>query len=804
MDLPTYTNIWRIEKRLYKLYDFRLPMPLPVVTLGVLLGVCAVWFALMGVLRVPFATPWHVLWLVPPGLITFLATRPVIEGKRLTELLFSQGRFLTEARVYTRLAPEREPAEITVAVRVWHRDPAAGPLPAPTGKATAKRKVTKRADEKGGRARPPRPALPPGQAPELPAPAPGPKELERVREGRRAEAERESALKGEPVAPAAPQAPADPAKGGTARAGTGAPSGRQEHTRPGGAAEEEREPREEAVETETAAEAVPPVPAERAGTGAGPRERRPGPEPEQDEPATTPAAELPEPTALPSAAPDLAPAEEAPAPAPSGSTAERNGETERPAASVDRRGLGTKILNYFGFALHRMPAQRDARPPEDEEEEQPAGGSAGGQGSDMRSRLAAERGAAHGPAPIPGAPRTPEELAASLDMEQRDREWYSSLHTSSGETPWPLSSKAAYEIGDTGPMAAPAADDEAGEEPVDNTMARRRAEEMMAAPEPYREPLASSAENASSEETGGARPQAGLPPLSGPPAAPEDVSREPGAAPAPGGRNESPGAGAARPGTEEQQGTPEAAGHESLKHDSAAGSGTIRHERTAAPPPERGRARGLGAPATPQEARDQEPRSLRRRPHAEPWNLPGYGRGSGGAEESADAQGPASGTPSALSGDAKPDLQLDHGTDEHESLSGVLGGPAPGPRDTKGGDSGDEHAPAAGPPAASGGSEDCGEGRPTADGAGGAAHPGQDEPPERGDRMSVLDHHLSQTDTPPPSPPRFAQADLVKGAIPPKLSGWFNENPPADRAGDGALGRTGDGGRKSRPAGRAA
>ena len=30
MELPTYTSIWRIEKRLYKLYDFRLPMPLPV------------------------------------------------------------------------------------------------------------------------------------------------------------------------------------------------------------------------------------------------------------------------------------------------------------------------------------------------------------------------------------------------------------------------------------------------------------------------------------------------------------------------------------------------------------------------------------------------------------------------------------------------------------------------------------------------------------------------------------------------------------------------------------------------------
>ena len=38
MDLPTYTNIWRIEKRLYKLYDFRLPMPLPVGQIAVFLA----------------------------------------------------------------------------------------------------------------------------------------------------------------------------------------------------------------------------------------------------------------------------------------------------------------------------------------------------------------------------------------------------------------------------------------------------------------------------------------------------------------------------------------------------------------------------------------------------------------------------------------------------------------------------------------------------------------------------------------------------------------------------------------------
>ena len=39
MDLPTYTNIWRIEKRLYKLYDFRLPAPLPTTWIGVFTGI---------------------------------------------------------------------------------------------------------------------------------------------------------------------------------------------------------------------------------------------------------------------------------------------------------------------------------------------------------------------------------------------------------------------------------------------------------------------------------------------------------------------------------------------------------------------------------------------------------------------------------------------------------------------------------------------------------------------------------------------------------------------------------------------
>ncbi|MFF4992100.1 TcpE family conjugal transfer membrane protein [Streptosporangium saharense] len=123
MDLPTYTNIWRIEKRLYKLYDLRLPTPLPIVWIGVFVGVAAPWSLLLALLGLPFDAPWHVVYLVPPGVVTWLSTRPVIESKRLTELLQSQVRYMGEPRSWCRMAPTAEPSEIALTGRVWRADP---------------------------------------------------------------------------------------------------------------------------------------------------------------------------------------------------------------------------------------------------------------------------------------------------------------------------------------------------------------------------------------------------------------------------------------------------------------------------------------------------------------------------------------------------------------------------------------------------------------------------------------------------------------------------------------------------------
>ncbi|HEY5990472.1 MAG TPA: conjugal transfer protein, partial [Streptosporangiaceae bacterium] len=130
MELPTYTSIWRIEKRLYKLYDFRLPMPLPVGQIAVFAAVTVPYIVLLQVFGLPFNHTLFWLYVLPPGVLTWLATRPVLESKRLPELILSQLRYLGEPSVWCRMAPLAEKDEITVVGRVWGR---ARPVVAGTG-----------------------------------------------------------------------------------------------------------------------------------------------------------------------------------------------------------------------------------------------------------------------------------------------------------------------------------------------------------------------------------------------------------------------------------------------------------------------------------------------------------------------------------------------------------------------------------------------------------------------------------------------------------------------------------------------
>jgi len=119
VDLPTYTSIWRIEKRLYKLYDFRLPMPLPIGQVTVFAAMAVPYVVLLTLLGVPFNHTLIWLYILPPGMATWLVTRPVLESKRLPELIKSQLRYLAEPRIFCRMTPLAERDVMIVSGRVW-------------------------------------------------------------------------------------------------------------------------------------------------------------------------------------------------------------------------------------------------------------------------------------------------------------------------------------------------------------------------------------------------------------------------------------------------------------------------------------------------------------------------------------------------------------------------------------------------------------------------------------------------------------------------------------------------------------
>ena len=56
-------------------------------------------------------------------MLTWLTTRPVIESKRLPELVSSQLRYVAEPRTWCRMAPFAEKDDILVTARVRHQHP---------------------------------------------------------------------------------------------------------------------------------------------------------------------------------------------------------------------------------------------------------------------------------------------------------------------------------------------------------------------------------------------------------------------------------------------------------------------------------------------------------------------------------------------------------------------------------------------------------------------------------------------------------------------------------------------------------
>src|ERR1700689_1076643 len=100
-------------------------MPLPINWIAVFAGITIPYIVLLIAIGLPFNHTLVWLYVLPPGVLPWLTTRPVIENKRLPELVGSQARYLTEPRTWVRLTPLSGKAKTTLSARVWRNGPQA-------------------------------------------------------------------------------------------------------------------------------------------------------------------------------------------------------------------------------------------------------------------------------------------------------------------------------------------------------------------------------------------------------------------------------------------------------------------------------------------------------------------------------------------------------------------------------------------------------------------------------------------------------------------------------------------------------
>jgi hypothetical protein len=125
--LPTYTDVWRVERELTHWYGYQFPWPIKVRQLLIFGLLFTAWYLLLArVLKVPFEPGLlMILYLLPPVVGAHYANQPFAEGKRPHEYIGSYAAYFAEPRELEQLAglpPAAEPEQVTVTAVVWRPD----------------------------------------------------------------------------------------------------------------------------------------------------------------------------------------------------------------------------------------------------------------------------------------------------------------------------------------------------------------------------------------------------------------------------------------------------------------------------------------------------------------------------------------------------------------------------------------------------------------------------------------------------------------------------------------------------------
>lgn len=123
IELPVYTSIFRLQRRLYRVYDVDLPAPVTfpqVVAFLLAAFVTVVALRMIGVDLTP-GSAW--VFLVPPAMAAWVANRRISDERSPAQWCASQLRHLVEPRTLTSFSPDRQRDAVSFSVAEWRPRP---------------------------------------------------------------------------------------------------------------------------------------------------------------------------------------------------------------------------------------------------------------------------------------------------------------------------------------------------------------------------------------------------------------------------------------------------------------------------------------------------------------------------------------------------------------------------------------------------------------------------------------------------------------------------------------------------------
>ncbi len=124
--LPTYRQVWSLERVIYKIEGVRLPMAVSFRQAGVFAATAIAMAILSRVSAIGAVSP-AVRYILVPALVTWYLTRQSLDGRPPHRWLWVQIRFWLGPRRLLRFrAPAREPQRLRMRASVWTRTGSTG------------------------------------------------------------------------------------------------------------------------------------------------------------------------------------------------------------------------------------------------------------------------------------------------------------------------------------------------------------------------------------------------------------------------------------------------------------------------------------------------------------------------------------------------------------------------------------------------------------------------------------------------------------------------------------------------------